>query len=135
MSFEDAKKTIGDLKNLVSVDNCIGEPIELENKIIVPVSKFGIAWGAGSKDNMDGGAAGASVEPVSVMIVDKSIEGFESVRILKLNGENDMNDLIADLGIVAVGLLKEFLMSSNQEDTTQLTDKIKNNVDIENNDE
>ena len=91
--------------------------------------------GAGSKDNMDGGAAGASVEPVSVMIVDKSIEGFESVRILKLNGENDMNDLIADLGIVAVGLLKEFLMSSNQEDTTQLTDKIKNNVDIENNDE
>ena len=46
-----------------------------------------------------------------------------------------MNDLIADLGIVAVGLLKEFLMSSNQEDTTQLTDKIKNNVDIENNDE
>lgn len=135
MSFEDAKKTIGDLKNLVSVDNCIGEPIELENKIIVPVSKFGIALGAGSKDNMDGGAAGASVEPVSVMIVDKSIEWFESVCILKLNGEKDMNDLIADLGIVAVGLLKEFLMSFNQEDTTQLTDKIKNNVDIENNDE
>lgn len=131
MSFKDAKETIEDLKNLVSVDNCIGKPIELENKIIVPISKFGIGFGAGSKEDIDGGAAGASVEPVSVVIIDKNIEGFESVRVLNLNGENDINNLIADLGIVAVGVLKEFLMNSNQEDSAPLIDKVKNTVSNE----
>jgi hypothetical protein len=57
----------GELQKVLSANNIIGAPIEMEDKIIVPITKMGVGFGTGSSHNSDknvggttGGAGGGS---------------------------------------------------------------------------
>ena len=60
VEVEPIKTTVEELRKLVNIQNFIGEPIEVEDKVIIPVSKVGVAFGIGENksDKVLGGAAG-----------------------------------------------------------------------------
>ena len=47
VEVEPIKTTVEELRKLVNIQNFIGEPIEVEDKVIIPVSKVGVAFGVG----------------------------------------------------------------------------------------
>ncbi len=96
------KEVTGNLKDLINAQSVIGAPIDLGNKIIIPVTKFGLAFGAGGCKGSDGDGSGAGggggIEPVAVIISHKDIQGAEGVQIFSLKKDNPIAQVITALG-------------------------------------
>jgi uncharacterized spore protein YtfJ len=113
MPAEDAiKTTVDELLKVLSARNILGEPIEMEDKVILPVTKMGMGFGAGAgqstqdKPSSGGGAGGAvGVLPMAVVIVFKGISGPDGVKVIPLTAPNPMADSIAELTTVVLGKL------------------------------
>lgn len=106
------KTTVEELRKLIDVKNFIGEPIETEDKILIPVVKMGIGFGAGNGKGANevgghGAAAAAGVEPIAMVVVSKGVDGAEGIRTLDLTKGNNINKAITDLGLVATDLIKD----------------------------
>jgi len=89
MSFaNDVKTVISEMQNALSVKTVVGEPITVDDKILIPVVKVGMGVGVGSgkggsKEGEQGGAGGGgSVTPVAFVVVFKGVKGPEGVKIL-----------------------------------------------------
>ncbi len=71
------KSTMNDIKNMVEVNNIVGNPILTGDGItLVPVSKLSFAFGGGGgegnekQNNYGGGsAAGAKIEPIGFLVI------------------------------------------------------------------
>ncbi|MFH0967228.1 MAG: spore germination protein GerW family protein [Methanobacteriota archaeon] len=103
MTTEDLiKEVTGNLKDLINAQSVIGAPIDLGNKIIIPVTKFGLGFGAGGCKGSDGDGSGAGggggIEPVAVIISHKDIQGAEGVQIFSLKKDNPIAQVITALG-------------------------------------
>jgi len=101
------KTTVDELLKVLATDNVIGETMEVEDKVIIPLTKIGLAFGSGSarggmmRGQTGGGAGaggGAGIEPVSVIVAFKDIKGPEGVQILSVRGMGPVAKLAADLG-------------------------------------
>ena len=91
---EPIKTTVEELRKLVNIQNFIGEPIEVEDKVIIPVSKVGVAFGVGenkSEKVLGGAAGGAGIEPVSMVVITKGASGIEGIRNINLTEGNEVN--------------------------------------------
>jgi uncharacterized spore protein YtfJ len=89
-------------------DQLICEPIELEDRIIIPIAKMGMGLCANmnqtgeniKKDGLKKHAAGggAGLFPVAVLIIFKAISGPEGVKVVALSppGES-LSDIAHDL--------------------------------------
>ena len=75
---EMMQSTMGNIKNLVEVNNIVGEPIFTpDGMTLVPVSKLSFAFGGGGgelpangKENFGGGsAAGVKIEPMGFLVI------------------------------------------------------------------
>ena len=114
------KTTVEELRKLISVDNVIGTPIETDDKILIPVMKMGVGFGAG--ENILGGqgadlaGAGAGVEPISMVMIPKKGGDAEGVRVLDLSKGTETNKAISDLGLIITDLVKSFLQAQYGED-------------------
>ncbi|WP_296786162.1 GerW family sporulation protein [uncultured Methanobrevibacter sp.] len=53
---KNIKTTVEELRKLANVDNVIGSPIETEDKILIPVVRMGVGFGAG--ENLIGSEGG-----------------------------------------------------------------------------
>jgi len=93
MAVEDTTKaTIQELQKVLSANNIIGAPVEMEDKIIVPITKMGMGFGTGSSHGSDkniggtsgGAGGGVGVFPVAVVIVLKGVSGHEGVRVVPI---------------------------------------------------
>ena len=94
MAAEDAvKATVDELIKALSANNVIGQPIDMEDKMIIPVTKMGMGFGTGlshSKeekyaDGIAGGAGGGvGVFPVALVIIFKGINGPGGVQVVPL---------------------------------------------------
>ena len=79
--------TIRNIKNLVEVNNIVGEPITTPDGItMVPISKVSFGFGGaggdaqGGKENFGGGsAAGVKIEPIGFLVVKEG-----SVRLINV---------------------------------------------------
>jgi len=86
MGVENLAETVlKELKNIMDSKSVVGEPVKLEDKILVPVTKFSFGFGIGatstnSKNAESGGGTGggASIEPVGFLVIDE--EGTRFVR-------------------------------------------------------
>lgn len=106
------KTTVEELAKLVNVNNYIGNPIETEDKILIPVSKAGVGFGIGESTServITGSGAGASVEPVSMVVITKGLSGIEGIRILNLTGGTEVNKALNDIGLIITDIIKEFI--------------------------
>lgn len=101
MAAEDAiKATVDELLKVMSAKNIIGEPIETEDKIIIPLTKMGMGFGAGiaGEDKGSGGAGGGGgVFPVAVVIVFKGVTGPEGVKIVPLAAPSPLTEPLASI--------------------------------------
>jgi len=88
------KATLDELFEALSAQ-LIGEPIELEDKIIIPITKMGMGFGTNigrtgpkvSKEGREryGAGGGVGLFPVAVVIVFKGIFGPEGVKVVTVS--------------------------------------------------
>ena len=94
------KTTVEELRKLINVDNVIGTPIETDDKILIPVMRMGVGFGAGEnifgKENNDAAGAGAGVEPISMVMIPKKGNDAEGVRVLDLSKGTETNKALSD---------------------------------------
>ena len=117
MDVEPIKTTVEELLKVLATENVIGETIETEDKILIPVTKFGMAFGAGSGEgkgpaNQGGGqgsgaGGGAGIEPIAMIAVFKGIKGPEGVRVMHLTPPNPISRAISDVVPAVIDLMKE----------------------------
>ena len=114
------KTTVEELHKLINVDNVIGDPIETEDKILIPVIKMGFGFGAGEgllgKEGSDAAGAGAGVEPVSMVMIPKKGNTAEGVRVLDLSKGTGANKALSDIGLIITDLVKSYLGNQNDEE-------------------
>ena len=117
MSDDDIiKTTVDELKKLLDIKNFIGEPIETNDKLLIPFLKWGFGFGTGKGNSDDGGGLGAGgaagIEPISILVLDKKTEGLEGVKVLNLSEKSETNKVIHDLGLAVTDLVRDIASNS-----------------------
>ena len=117
---DNIKTTVEELRKLINVDNVIGTPIETEDKVLIPVMRMGVGFGAGENllgsENTDIAGAGVGVEPISMVMIPKKGNDAEGVRVLDLSKGTETNKALSDLGLIIIDLVKSFLGSQQATD-------------------
>ena len=96
------------------------EPIETDDKILIPVMRMGVGFAVGKNmirsEDSDIVGAGAGVEPTSMVIIPKSGDTTEGMRVLNLTKGNEVNKALSDLGLVISDLVKEYIKKDEDDD-------------------
>ena len=98
------KTTVEELRKLIHISNYIGEPIESEDKILIPVSKAAVGFGIGEQkagQEITATGAGVSVEPVTMVVVSKG---------------SNANKGLNELGLILTDILKDVIPSKGKDD-------------------
>jgi len=103
MSVEEMlKATAGDLQRLLSANNILGDPVEIEDKTLIPVVAYGFGYGGGGgkgeagKGEGTGSGSGGGVSPRAVIIVYKGVKGPEGVQVLSLKRPSPIAEAISE---------------------------------------
>lgn len=103
LSIEDVlKASTGYLKDFISASNVIGEPIEVEDKVMMPVAGFGFGYGGGGgkgdgdKGSGTGVGGGGGVKPMALIIVYKGVKGPDGVQVLSLKKPSPIVEAISE---------------------------------------
>ncbi|PWR76308.1 GerW family sporulation protein [Methanospirillum stamsii] len=111
-----------ELSKLMNANNILGEPVDLGNKVVIPVTRFGVGFGVGSGKGKDGDGSGAGVggglEPIALLVSHKEITGAEGVQVFSLRKENPVAQVITALSESLVpqviGLIKDKDFAGNE---------------------
>ena len=110
---DNIKVTVEELHKLVNIDNVIGDPIETEDKVLIPVMRMGVGFGVGEnilgKDNSGASGAGAGLEPISMVMIPKKGNDTEGVRVLDLTKGSETNKAISEIGLIISDIVKGVL--------------------------
>ncbi|MEE0902400.1 MAG: spore germination protein GerW family protein [Methanobrevibacter sp.] len=116
---DNIKTTVEELRKLINVDNVIGTPIETEDKVLIPVMRMGVGFGAGEnlmgKEGSDAAGAGAGVEPISMVMIPKRGNDAEGVRVLDLSKGTETNKALSDLGLIITDLVKGYMGTQGEQ--------------------
>lgn len=113
------KTTVEELRKLIHISNYIGEPIESEDKILIPVSKAAVGFGIGEQkagQEITATGAGVSVEPVTMVVVSKGNSGADGIRTINLSKGNSTNKTLNELGLILTDILKDVIPSKRKDD-------------------
>lgn len=120
MVDKNIRATVEELRKISNIENFIGDPIETDDKMLIPVMRMGFGFGSAQnmlgKENNDIVGAGAGMEPVSMVIVPKTSDNGEGIRVINLTSGNEVNKALSDLGLVVSDLIKEFVIKPTKED-------------------
>ena len=113
------KETVEELRKLIHISNYVGEPIESEDKILIPVTKAAVGFGIGehkAEQSIAATGAGVSVEPVTMVVVSKGNKGVEGIRTINLTKGNETNKTLNEVGLILTDVLKDILPSKKKDD-------------------
>jgi len=114
-------ETASQLRGFLSTDNVMGAPIDLGEKIVIPVARFGFGFGTGSGQGKEGGGLGAGggggIEPVALVILHKDVKGHEGVQVLSLKKDSAIAQIISALGETIAPQVIDAVKSMNQNRT------------------
>jgi len=94
------KTLVDEISKVLSADSVVGELIELEDKVLIPVIKIGFGLGSGSgmgkagEGTGEGGGGGGGIEPLAFIAVFKGIPGPEGVKVLQLKPPSRMPEIV-----------------------------------------
>jgi uncharacterized spore protein YtfJ len=109
------KTTVEEIRKVLNVDNVVGETIESDDKLLIPVTKMGMGFGSGmgegkAQNNMAGSGAGAGgaagIEPLAVIVVYKNIKGPEGVKVMSLKAPDRLSRALGEIGNAAVEIIE-----------------------------
>lgn len=88
------------VEKLLSPGHVVGEPIDLADRVVVPVVEFGFGFGAvegKQKEDREGGgsAGGGGITPVALLVVEKGVKGADGIRIFTLRKEEPLAQLVS----------------------------------------
>ena len=104
------KSLLEQIKETVRSETVVGEPVQAEDSVIVPISRvtfgFGVGGGTGpdsDKGSGSGAGGGASIEPVAFVVVSKG-----KAQLLPLKSREATVTRIIDLVPSILEMVKEF---------------------------
>jgi uncharacterized spore protein YtfJ len=123
MTTEDIlKEAASELKELINGKNVLGAPVDLGDRVLITVSRFGLGFGAGSGKGKDGDGSGAGggggIEPVALLVIHKGVSGAEGISIFSLRGENAIAQVVRSLGETIVPTLRDILKKDSVKEDT-----------------
>jgi uncharacterized spore protein YtfJ len=139
MDIQDPiKTTVDELLKVLNIENVIGEVIETEDKVLIPVTKMGMAFGAGmgegngpasqgaGKGAGAGGAAG--IEPIAMIAVFKGVSGPEGVKLIPLTRPNPLAEVLGQMcsgmsEMIKEGGMKKKWMKKHKKDEPESEEK------------
>jgi uncharacterized spore protein YtfJ len=95
------------LEKMIEADTILGAPVDMGEKVVLPVAGFGFGFGiGGGGDSVKGGSgagggAGAGITPVAVIIAHKDVRGPDGIQVLSFQKHGAMAEII---GTVAESL-------------------------------
>ncbi|MDD1678789.1 MAG: sporulation protein [Methanomicrobiales archaeon] len=102
------------LEKMVSANSILGAPVDMGEKVVLPVASFGFGFGIGglSSDMMGGsgtgGGAGAGITPVAVIVAHKDVRGPEGIQVLSLQKQSAMAEIIGTFAESMPTFIKSF---------------------------
>ncbi len=108
------KTTVEEIRKVLNIENVIGEVIETDDKTLIPITRFGMGFGAasgegGSQDQASGSGAGAGgaagIEPIAMVVIFKNIEGPEGIKVLTLSA-NPIAQALGEIGSAAMEVME-----------------------------
>ncbi len=109
------KAVMEQIKEIVRSETVVGEPVQAEDSVIIPISRvtFGFGVGGGSREGADKGSGtgtgcGATIEPVAFVVVSKG-----KAQLLPLKSREATLTRIIDLVPSLLDMVKD-LKSNDQ---------------------
>ena len=95
------RATVEDLQKLLSANNILGDPVEIEDKTLIPVVTYGFGFGGGGggqgeKGGGTGTGSGGGVMPKALIVAYKGVKGPEGVQVLPLKEPNPIAEAISE---------------------------------------
>lgn len=116
------KEAAGELSRIFAARNIVGEPLDLGDRVVIPITRFGLGFGAGGeavKDSDASGAGGAGgIEPVALLVVHKDVKGPDGVQIFSLKKENPVAQVITALSETVVPQVVDLIKNRESEKDT-----------------
>lgn len=109
------KITVDELLRVLATDNVIGETMEIDGKVIIPITKIGLAFGTGGASGSmmrnqetkgSGAGGGAAMEAKAIVVVHKGMEGPESVQVITIGAAATLSNLMAKAGPMAKKMME-----------------------------
>lgn len=103
---EMMQTTMGSIKNLVEVNNIVGEPIVTpDGQTIIPVSKLSFGFGGAGGDSLGsskegyggGSAVGVKIEPIGFLVIKDGGVRMINVEPQAKNGVDRVIDMMPDV--------------------------------------
>ena len=131
------EKTLTEIQNVMNTNSIVGNPIKVNDKVIIPISKTALGFGVGvasrnGKNDTNGGAAGGggSIDPVAFVIVYTNIPGPDGVEVLPVeNVDTPLEDILSGIGKVAFDLIGNSNVEPAIDESSESSiDKIKTKI-------
>jgi uncharacterized spore protein YtfJ len=114
-------ETACQLKEFLASKNVMGEPTDFEEKVVIPIARFGFGFGSGGVQAKDGSGVGAGggggIDPVAVIILHKDVKGPDGVQVMSLRKESAIAQVISSLSETLVPQVIDAIKSMNQNRT------------------
>ncbi len=110
------KVTVDELLRVLATDNVIGETMEIDDKVIIPITKIGLAFGTGAgsggmmrgqEGKGHGAGGGAAMEAKAVVVVHKGMKGPESVEVITIGAAATLSHVMAQAGPMAKKMMEK----------------------------
>ena len=107
------KNVWDELRKTIKVETAIGNPIEIEDKTLIPI--FGVGFGAGGgggkgkeKEGQGYGfGGGGGITPIALVAVFKGIPGPEGMKVLSLKPSGAIERIVGEAMPMVMEKIKE----------------------------
>lgn len=96
------KNMLEEFRKTISVETVIGKPIEIEDKILIPIVGIGFGAGGGGGKGKEkegegyGVGGGGGIRPVALVAVFKGIPGPEGLKVLSLKPSGTLEKIVGE---------------------------------------
>ena len=93
---------LAEFQKIISAEAAVGTPIELEDKVLIPVFSIGFGAGGGGGERKEkegagyGVGGGGGLSPVALVAVFKGIPGPEGLKVLSLKPSGMLDKIVGE---------------------------------------